>query len=519
MKPASVAFTEMSVRCLCAILRVDYNHLDAQAYRQIRLPIRHGGLGLHDWAEHAEDAYTASVNGESKRDLADDPFAPAEAQTREDGMWEDIMDAIKVESKPFFDHLQRNKSKMASRWLVGDITVASSQPSNAFRAAMLFRLRWAGAHPDQPTPFKCRCKFPGDRVRGTTMRDMVMHLVGCSQNGGPTKRHHFVRDALAGLMTRAGYSVQTEVVLTPELRMDIVATPPNGATIYIDTTVPNSTSRSLQHKTIEQTDKMKDAEKRKKYEEFVKNANARYLTFVIDIYGKSPKPTKDFLSEVTAKIKTCAAESASTEHITVTIATTALSKALAFGNGTCLLNSQQLRLFGVNFGALPAPIFAPGNQPPAAPPAADPPSASASQPAPSAELDPDDDEDYYLPPGVRPASMEPDARYSSDDDEPQPVDPNAGATSANLAAPSNNPVFAPQTIPSLDQIAPSLSNAAAFAPSVRESIARLSHSLYQATQAKFISTYTSSPLLCEQASPARPSAAQASPARHAPSQQ
>ena len=455
VQPASTAFTEMSVRCLASILRVNYNHLDAQAYRQIRLPIRHGGLGLIDWAEMCEGAYEASVDGESKHDLEDDPYAPAEAQTREDSMWEDIMDALKEEDKNFFDHLKRNKTKMASRWLAGDITIASSQPSNAFRAAMLFRLRWAGAHPSDPTPFKCRCGFPQSRVRETTTRDMVMHLVGCCQNGGPTKRHHFVRDALAGLMTRAGYSVQTEVVLDPkaELRMDIVATPPDGPVLFVDTTVTNSTSRTLRGKDADKTFEAKDLEKKTRYEECVAGLQGTYMTFALDIYGRMSKQSKDFLSALTTKIKLRCADSASQDAITVAATSTTLSKALAFGNGTCLLYSQQLPLIGVNFGATPSPIVAPKPQlsteaPPAtttttavAPsPPADPllddnaPVASAAtstptsvvpQPNPNADLDSDNDEEPFAPPGLTdeiPQDDEPNLSESESEPAAAPID-------------------------------------------------------------------------------------------------
>ena len=71
-RPASVAFTEMSTRCLSAILHADYDNLDDQTFRQMRIPIRHGGLGLHDWSEKAEEAYSMSVNMESNRATSED---------------------------------------------------------------------------------------------------------------------------------------------------------------------------------------------------------------------------------------------------------------------------------------------------------------------------------------------------------------------------------------------------------------------------------------------------------------
>ena len=510
VKPASVAFTEMSVRCLCAILRVDYDQVDPQAYRQIRMPIRHGGLGLHDWAERAEDAYQASINNESKRDIADDPYAPAEAKVKEDGMWEDMMDALKEENKPFFDHLKRSATNMSTRWLVGDITAASSQPSNLFRAALLHRLRWAGAHPDHPTTFKCRCAYPQVKVRTTSYRDMVLHLAGCSKNGGPTKRHHLVREALAGLLNRAGYSVQQEVPLSPELRMDIIATPHEGPAIFIDTTVPNTTGLSLRTKNMAQVDKAKDSEKSKKYEEYVKSVNGRYLTFTIDIHGKMSQTAKTFLSEVTAKIKTCAPETACGASLTYTALTTTLSKALAFGNGMCLLRSQQMHLFGVRLGDAPARIYAPGM--PLAP-TTDAPSAS-EQPTPSPELDAPD-EAFYEPPNDFSAGTDDDAHFSSCEDEPQPQDPDPSSNNNTPVNPLNG-VFA--SLPSLPDASMHVldpHNGPPLAPSVRDSIARITQSIRAASVANFqaglLNNYLTPPRV--PASQARPLAEQPPAAR------
>lgn len=93
--PASEAFTEMSVRCLAAILRADYNNLDEETYRQMRIPIRHGGLGLHDWSELAPDAYALSTSMQRKRSGdAADPHAPAECRMDEDSFWEKALKEI-----------------------------------------------------------------------------------------------------------------------------------------------------------------------------------------------------------------------------------------------------------------------------------------------------------------------------------------------------------------------------------------------------------------------------------------
>jgi hypothetical protein len=226
---------------------------------------------------------------------------------------------------------------------------------------MLFRLRWAGAHPNSPTPFHCRCGFPSVRVKDTTTRDMVMHLAGCRKNGGPTKRHHFVRDALANIMRRAGYTTQTEVNLDPkgELRMDIVAVPHEGQTLYIDTTVANSTCRSHNAKGVDAILAKKDAEKTKKYRAAATAANANYMTFSMDIYGHMACESKNFLSDLIKKVHTRCADQAQTAASTASTTKLTLSKALAFGNGLCLLQSHQLHLLGVNLRSAPVAVTVP----------------------------------------------------------------------------------------------------------------------------------------------------------------
>ena len=125
---ASVDFTGMAVRCACSILRVDYNEMNAQVYRQLRLPVRFGGMGVIDWAEAAEEAYAASLNGESMR-AEFDPNAPDDAeQVTRDMRWEALMEGIKSADAEFHGHLLRCSTKMSRLWLAGDITVESSQP-------------------------------------------------------------------------------------------------------------------------------------------------------------------------------------------------------------------------------------------------------------------------------------------------------------------------------------------------------------------------------------------------------
>eukprot|EP00744_Colponema_vietnamica_P000418 GILI01000749.1.p1 GENE.GILI01000749.1~~GILI01000749.1.p1 ORF type:complete len:1357 (+),score=316.40 GILI01000749.1:219-4073(+) len=499
VKPAAEAFTEMSVRCLANILRVDYNHMDKEGFRQIRLPVRHGGLGVLDWSEMAEAAYAASLNNESKNmDDEDAQWLPTDAETREDTMWENQLEALKVENKQFSDHISRNATKMASRWLLGDITVASSQPSNAFRAAMLFRIRWAGARPNEQARVKCRCGFPRTNVLTTTTRDLVMHMAGCAQSGGPTKRHHFVRDALAVLMTRAGYSVQTEVVLDPkaELRMDIVATPPEGPTLYIDTTVANSTSRTFKDKAEETIFALKDAEKKAKYDAHVKSLKGTYMTFALDIYGKTSKETINFLNGLKTQIKVRCVDMPSQDAITYAATITHLSKALAFGNGTCLLYSQQLPQIGINLGAAPVTITAPSRTVqapstiaspqsnnntivPAGAPAPSAPSQATDAPAPTQpcpDEDPDsyDDETPFEPPGSVEHTPEDDQPHPHPDEESPPQDDLAQLADdyqppeeSSLLEPNDTPSVSDVTTPSYPTVVSGVNDA--FAPQTQQS--------------------------------------------------
>ena len=58
----------MSVRCLAAAPRADYNNLDEETHRQMRIPIRPGGLGITDWSEIAENACGTSKPLQRTRD-------------------------------------------------------------------------------------------------------------------------------------------------------------------------------------------------------------------------------------------------------------------------------------------------------------------------------------------------------------------------------------------------------------------------------------------------------------------
>ena len=118
--------------------------------------------------------------------------APDDAeQVTRDMRWEALMEGIKSADAEFHGHLLRCSTKMSRLWLAGDITVESSQPQNAFRGAVLHRLRWSGAHGSAQTSFPCACGFPTANVTGTSTREVVEHIAGCRKNGGPTVRHNW----------------------------------------------------------------------------------------------------------------------------------------------------------------------------------------------------------------------------------------------------------------------------------------------------------------------------------------
>ena len=278
------------------------------------------------------------------------------------------MEEIKKEHPEFHAHLSKFQSKMANAWLRGDMTLASAMASNTFRAAVLFRLNWAGPDTSSPAPLPCVCGFPKRNIASVTRQAMMMHQAGCSKNGGPTKRHHAVRDALATVMTEAGYSCRREVEIgqtgeganVEPLRMDIVATPPNGEPIYVDVTIANSASRSHANRPVDATFAKADAAKRAKYEEAARSNGCKYLTFAMDVFGKLSKDSLSFLQSLTTSMKARCADKVERELITVAATFSGISKALAYGNGSCLLYSNQLlTMYGISLKGEPPCIRAP----------------------------------------------------------------------------------------------------------------------------------------------------------------
>jgi len=290
---ASKEFTKSSARCLAAIMGVDYAEFDREAFRQMTLPIRFGGLGLIDWMEVGHVAYACSLRSQLTKDFATPPAttdqasqlhltapavadegnenadaattAPNAQQTEGNGaskeslakdkIWEEANKSIKADFPALATHLENSKPAMASSWLHAELSPASAHASKTYACALATRIRFSGSKAESPTTFRCRCGYPKVNANSTTARQVMMHTLGCGQCGGATRRHHAIRDALGSLLTRAGYVVEYEVPLTrvlpngsphapkdeETLRMDIVAHPPSNAKpLFIDTTVLNS---------------------------------------------------------------------------------------------------------------------------------------------------------------------------------------------------------------------------------------------------------------------------------------
>lgn len=359
---ASTAFTEMSVRSLASILRIDHDLLTPEVYRQILMPYRCGGIGFIDWAEHAADSYASSLAGESNKSDKDDPNAPVDTQLRQSQFWEEKMAIIKKEHHDFFKHLDRHSCKMGSLWLTSPLTPLSAHNCNPFRAALLFRLGYAGRNPSAITTQPCKCAFPGrgPHAATTTNRMMMIHALGC-RNGAITKRHHKVRDALIGILTNAGYDCTSEDPLNPEASrvMDIVARSSKGESLYVDVTVINALSVSNAGKPLPTLVAEKHKEKSDKYEALARQQGFTYKTFALETHGTMTADTQKFLQELSREIKPRFPDPADQHLLGYSATITPVSRALAYGNGLCLLASDQLSRLGVRFDRAAVPIVAP----------------------------------------------------------------------------------------------------------------------------------------------------------------
>ena len=371
VREASLDFTGMATRCLADIVGVDYNEMDGESFRQTTLPAHRGGMGVLNWAELADGAYRASLKCQWLKELVDPTtgeeveraeeeapappefppeetdaarplsprVAPIETIARS-SLWEMELASLKVAHPKLHANLNHCKTALGSAWLHTPISVASSHSSKVFACAVLARLRWAGGRADEPTVIACRCGYPQRNVASSSTRDVMMHMLGCARNGGATRRHHMLRDAIASLLTRAGYTVACEVPLElaedPLLRMDIVCYPPGrGQTIFIDTTVLNSAAKRQGSRDVQSELGKKDAEKFRKYGLAAQACGAKLLPFAVDIYGVMSADCRSFLSTIVAGIRANCVDLEEKETITLNATVIpALSRALAFGNGT-----------------------------------------------------------------------------------------------------------------------------------------------------------------------------------------
>ena len=344
---ASRIFSQMTLRCFCNIMRVHYDSMDSQAYQQIILPIRLGGMGLTAWEDKARIAYETCVSGEKMRQ-EQDPNAPEASQgAKENAFWEEKMECIKTTCRPFYNHLMACKSKMASSWLNAEITVASSQASNSFRLAVLARLLWAGFNASKPVTALCRCGFPTINAAKTTSRAMVAHFLGCAKSGGNTIRHHMVRDTLAESYRKSGCSTVVEQLIGPDAIMDIVSTDAKtGHVTFTDTTIANLGSRSYAHVDSEKVFKQKEEEKAKKYAAIANTENATLVTFAMGAFGQLSATSRKALQSLADDIKKSEPDAIDRSRLSYTSTIAPLSRALAFGNGSCLGRSGIMRRFG-----------------------------------------------------------------------------------------------------------------------------------------------------------------------------
>ena len=123
-----------------------------------------------------------------------------------------------------------------------------------------------------------------------------------------------------------------------------------------------------------------------------------------------------FLQTLVTDIKARCADAVLQDAITYVNTTAPISKALAFGNGACLLLGRRLNLVGVHLGKLPPPIKAPRVAAAEAALERDRDNASPERPSPPRQDDVDVDVDA--------AAANPSAMYAPPNDSANPNDTN-----------------------------------------------------------------------------------------------
>lgn len=357
---ASRAFTDMMLQAVAIVLKIPYESIDDDMRTQLLLPIRFGGQGLTDWVAFGREAYAASL-ARRRRTAADyDPMTPDES-VRVDSYWEGVLAKIQAERPDLFAHLKRFRTKMANAWLDSPLTSCSVHASLQFIGGVLFRLRWAGAAPDAPTAFKCRCGFPTQNVAATTNRDMVLHMTGCTRCGGAQKRHHALNGVLANVLDQAGFVTAPEVPFVVEQAsqeerdriMDIVAYPPDGGPpLFIDSTIANTVGRTLIGRPVPKTLAAKVAEKRERYKLLLEQEGAEFLVVAVDVFGRMDKATEGFLQHLTGMLRNRCVDEEEKSEATYAATISRISRAIAFGNGACLLLSHRMMRLGLQLGGV-----------------------------------------------------------------------------------------------------------------------------------------------------------------------
>ena len=263
------------------------------------------------------------------------------------------MSRLKKENPRKHADLVLHSSVINRSFLNGPLSASSDQNCQIYRAAVVAHTGFAGPRSEELTDVRCRCGFP-KTLGSHTNADVLRHILGCATSGGATRRHNMLRDAVGGVLVRAGYQVkfehEVEGVQTADghkLRVDILAYPPgNGAPLLFDFTVYNSAAKTQEDKDVMEGLAKRDAAKLKKYHEAAVSLGGEVRPFAIGVFGQMQRHTITFLQGLVKDIKARSPADEAVSYSTTVIP--ALSRALVLGNGICLLFSGRLEAFGVD---------------------------------------------------------------------------------------------------------------------------------------------------------------------------
>ena len=265
-----------------------FNDLDRQL---LALPVRHGGLGIIDPTKRTElhhsacDKITAPLTelilsqSKSYPPQARAAQQQAKNRTRTLRRQQEAREANEIKEKltPTLKRaIDAATEKGASSWLT-TLPIAEhgfALHKGAFRDALCLRYGW---HPSNlPSHCICNQKFT------------VEHALSCSRGGFPQIRHNELRDITAEMMKEVCHNVSTEPHLQPVTReqlrhrtanreegarLDVVATNFWGRDrqqAYFDIRVFNPFAQTHRTSTLSQCHKRQEREKRRTYEERVR---------------------------------------------------------------------------------------------------------------------------------------------------------------------------------------------------------------------------------------------------------